>query len=77
MIGGEGLRTPLPVPIGPRRSANISLTVQAPTEPGPYELVFSLLQEQFAWCDQLRPDLAVKLAVAITANTGHGDTVFS
>jgi FkbM family methyltransferase len=77
MIGGEGLRTPLPVPIGPRRTANIPLTVQGPTEPGRYELAFSLLQEQFAWCDQLRPDLAVKLPVTITANAGRADTFFS
>jgi FkbM family methyltransferase len=61
----DGIRTLLHDPIAPGTQATISLSVVAPEEPGDYELAFCLVQEGYAWFDQLKPELGVSLPVAV------------
>lgn len=65
VVVSDGVRTPLPEPIAPGGAATIDLAVEVPATPGEYELVFSLVQEGYAWFDQLRPELGVVLPVLV------------
>ena len=63
----DGMRTLLNNPIAPGDQAAINLAVAVPDEPGDYELVFCLVQEGYAWFDQLRPELGVTLPAVVHA----------
>ena len=64
-IEHDGVRTVFPAPLGPGRRADLRLAVALPAAPGDYVLVFALVQEGFAWSDELRPDLVRHLAVRV------------
>ena len=49
MLPIEGDRTVLPRPIGPKMSAELSVHVVAPSQPGKYELRITLVQEGVTW----------------------------
>jgi hypothetical protein len=49
MLPIEGERTVLPKPIGPKQSADVTVHVIAPGQPGKYELRVTLVQEGVAW----------------------------
>lgn len=66
IVERDGLRTEFPSPLGPMRSATFDIVVLAPEVPGDYTLVFSLVQERFAWADELRPDIAVRVAATVS-----------
>jgi len=61
----DGLRTLLHEPIAPGSRTLIHLDVAVPDAPGEYELVFSLVQEGYAWFDHLRAELGIVLPVSV------------
>jgi FkbM family methyltransferase len=67
VVSRDGLRTVLAAPIRPGRSEVVRLSVAAPSGVGAYVLQFCLVQERFAWADQIRPDLVVGLPVEVVS----------
>ena len=49
----EGHRTPLPAPLRPGGSVQLDVTVQFPAVAGDYDLCVTLVQEHFAWLDEI------------------------
>jgi SAM-dependent methyltransferase len=45
----DGLRTPLPSPLGPGETVRVALAVRAPHAPGRYLLAIDLVKEHVAW----------------------------
>ncbi len=54
----DGIRTFLPEPLGPGQTVELPLTVAVPDGAGEYELQVALVQESFAWFDQIDDRLA-------------------
>jgi FkbM family methyltransferase len=52
----NGHRTSLPAPLGPGRSVTVDMTVELPAVSGSYQLATTLVQEAFAWFDELNPE---------------------
>ena len=65
--GIEGRRTDLPAPLRPGASVPVGVTVELPAVPGRYTLVLTLVQEQFAWLDDLDPGCTARLAATVAA----------
>jgi FkbM family methyltransferase len=61
----DGHRTAFPEPLGPGRSVTLDLTVELPAAPGEYQLSTTLVQEAFAWFDELNPDCALVTPVHV------------
>ncbi|MEP6660956.1 MAG: FkbM family methyltransferase [Acidimicrobiales bacterium] len=61
VIVGDGLRTTFTRPIAPGESVTLDLAVEMPAEAGDYVFEFCLVQESYAWFDQLDAALAVRL----------------
>jgi FkbM family methyltransferase len=61
----DGDRTVFDEPVGPGDRRIVRLQVTAPTAPGEYLLAFSPVQEDYAWFDDLRPELSVRLPVTV------------
>jgi hypothetical protein len=61
VIVGDGLRTTFARPVAPGESVTLALAVEMPQEAGDYLFEFCLVQESYAWFDQLDPALAVRL----------------
>jgi FkbM family methyltransferase len=61
----DGIRTFFRDPLGPGASTVLRLTVAVPEAAGDYVLEFALVQESFAWLDDLRPELTVRLPVTV------------
>jgi FkbM family methyltransferase len=73
VIDADGLRTTFARPVAPGESVTLELAVEMPPEPGDYLFEFCLVQESYAWFDQLDPALAVRLpARALTHLAGGG-----
>ena len=66
VIEADGLRTAFARPLAPGRRATVEMRVRMPEEVGEYVLVCALVQEGFAWFDQLRPELATRVAARAT-----------
>ena len=68
---GRGRRPPydLPAPLAPGRSARVGVTVALPTGPGCYTLVLTLVQERFAWLDDLDAGCSVRLPATVAVAT--------
>lgn len=62
----EGRRTNLPEPLAPGGSARVGVAVELPNEPGRYTLVLTLVQEHFAWLDDLDPTCTARVAAVVT-----------
>jgi hypothetical protein len=63
----EGLRTHLPRDIGPGESAAMTMTVEAPPQPGEYELRISLVHEAVVWfLDVSGEFLSITVRVSVT-----------
>jgi hypothetical protein len=56
IVVADGHRTVLPTPLGPGQSVTLDITVQLPTTAGAYQLATTLVQESFAWFDELNPE---------------------
>jgi FkbM family methyltransferase len=60
-----GLITELPQAVGPGRSTSLNLTVEAPSRPGDHLLVITLVQDRYAWLDELAPDQSARYCVTV------------
>lgn len=67
--GTEGHRTNFPTPVAPGRSTRLGVTVELPTGPGCYTLVLSLVQEGFAWLDDLDAGCRARLPATVAVAT--------
>lgn len=65
MVERDGIRTFFREPLRPGASATLDVLVALPEKPGDYLLSFSLVQEAFAWFDELDPALAVSLPLKV------------
>jgi hypothetical protein len=63
----EGHRTPLPAPLAPGASVQLDATVQLPAVPGDYELSVTLVQEHFAWLDEIDDRCTARLPATVEA----------
>jgi hypothetical protein len=61
LLTAEGLRSPLPVPLGPDETAIVAVWVDAPAAEGSYLLDIDLVHEHVRWFDD---PLTVELRVA-------------
>jgi FkbM family methyltransferase len=61
----DGIRTFFRDPLGPGDETVLRLVVAMPAAAGEYVLEFALVQESFAWLDDLRPELTVRLPVTV------------
>lgn len=64
-IGGEGRRSAFPEPLAPGRSARVGVTVELPATPGRYTLELTLVQEHFAWLDDIVSACAARLPAVV------------
>jgi FkbM family methyltransferase len=62
----EGHRTPLPAPLAPGASVRLGATVQLPAVPGDYELSITMVQEHFAWLDEIDPRCTARVPATVT-----------
>ena len=51
---------------------SLELAVAMPPEPGDYVFEFCLVQESYAWFDQLDPSLALRLPARVLTNNADG-----
>jgi FkbM family methyltransferase len=65
LIEDDGVRTLFEHPIAPGAEATVPLAVRLPPEPGQYTLEFTLVQEAFAWFDDIDPALRVDLPIIV------------
>lgn len=64
--GSEGGRTGFREPLAPGGSARVSVPVTLPTSGGRHTLELTLVQEFFAWLDDVDPACAARLPVVVT-----------
>jgi hypothetical protein len=64
--GAEGMRTNFPAPLAPGRSTRFPVTVELPADPGRYTLLLTLVQEGFAWLDDLDAGCTARLPATVT-----------
>jgi FkbM family methyltransferase len=62
----EGHRTALPAPLAPGASVRVAATVQLPAVPGNYELSITMVQEHFAWLDDIDPRCTARVPATVT-----------
>jgi hypothetical protein len=63
--GLEGRRTNFPAPLAPGRVARLAVSVELPAAPGRYALVLTLVQEHFAWLDDLDAGCTARLSATV------------
>ncbi|MFN8124733.1 MAG: FkbM family methyltransferase [Thermoleophilia bacterium] len=63
----EGARAELRTPLAPGESRRLAVELSAPGTPGEYSVAIALVQEHFAWLDDLGPESAVRFPVTVTA----------
>lgn len=63
----EGLRTELPVPVPPGGRLDLPQQVQAPDEPGIYQLELDLVREKIAWFSDRREGNTCRVTVEVGA----------
>ncbi len=61
----EGHRTSFPEPIPPGATGELDVTVQLPPASGRYQLIVTLLQEEFAWLDWVEPGCAIRVPATV------------
>jgi hypothetical protein len=79
----DGIRTPLPRPLGPGETLELELPLLAPRPPGRYRLAFDLVEEHRFWfseigCTPLEIDVEVaprltERRLAVRVRGGHDD----
>lgn len=65
----NGHRIALPVPLAPGATNDIHVTVELPADPGRYELRLTLVQDGFAWFDDVEPGSVLRLPVTVTSSS--------
>ena len=63
----EGHRTALPAPLAPGDTVRVAATVQLPAIPGDYELSITMVQEHFAWLDEIDPRCTARVPATVAA----------
>ena len=63
--GGDGRRTNFPAPLGPGGSTRVDVAVVLPATPGRHTLQLTVVQERFAWLDDLDPGCAARLTATV------------
>ena len=63
----DGHRTPLPAPLAPGGTVRLEAIVQLPAVPGDYELSITMVQEHFAWLDEIDPRCTARLPAVVKA----------
>ena len=61
----EGHRTSFPSPVGPGQRTTLPMLVELPAARGTHTLVVTLVQEAFAWLDELDPSCATKVELVV------------
>jgi FkbM family methyltransferase len=61
LVVPEGHRTRFPAPLRPGAAADVDVLVELPSGAGGYECEITLVQEAFAWLDDLDPSCAARL----------------
>ncbi|HEV7862439.1 MAG TPA: FkbM family methyltransferase [Acidimicrobiia bacterium] len=67
--GIEGRRTRFAEPLAPGRSAQLGVTVELPDAPGRYTLVLTLVQERFAWLDEIDAGCTARLPATVAGTS--------
>jgi hypothetical protein len=62
----DGHRTAFTTPLAPGATAALDVAVVLPETAGDYEVVITLVQEAFAWFDDLNPDCALAVPARAT-----------
>jgi hypothetical protein len=62
----EGHRSRFAAPVPPGGSASLRVAVELPPSPGRYELAITLVQEAFAWFDDLDPACTARLVANVS-----------
>jgi FkbM family methyltransferase len=65
-VVAEGHRTRFESPVAPGATAALDVAVALPESPGDYEVAITLVQEAFAWFDDLNPDCTLPLPARAT-----------
>ncbi|MCC6830296.1 MAG: FkbM family methyltransferase [Thermoleophilia bacterium] len=63
----DGGRAELGAPLPPGGTRRMAVELVAPDAPGEYAVAVALVQEHFAWLDDLGPESAVRFTVTVTA----------
>ncbi len=61
----DGRRTRFPRPVGPGETVRLAAEVEMPATAGSYRLELTLVQERWAWLDQIDPSCRAEIAVEI------------
>ncbi|HEV3362802.1 MAG TPA: FkbM family methyltransferase [Acidimicrobiia bacterium] len=67
VVVAEGHRTTLPEPLAPGTSVRVEATVEMPPLPGDYELCLTMVQEHFAWLDDVDGRCTGRIPVTVKA----------
>jgi methyltransferase FkbM-like protein len=67
VVVAEGHRTTLPEPLAPGASVRLDATVELPPTPGAYELCLTMVQEHFAWLDEVDGRCTGRIPVTVKA----------
>jgi hypothetical protein len=65
-VVADGHRTPLDAPLAPGAAASLDVTVVLPEAPGEYQVAITLVQEAFAWFDDLNPACRLFIPVRVS-----------
>lgn len=68
----DGRRTPFPEPLRPGGTVVVDVRVDLPAVPGMHQLVVTLVQESFAWLDDIDPGCGVGIVVDVRAGAAPG-----
>ena len=66
MVVADGHRTAFPAPLAPGATAALDVAIVLPAATGDYEIAITLVQEAFAWFDDLDPECTVRLPARVT-----------
>lgn len=67
VVVAEGHRTTLPEPLAPGASVRVDATVELPSAAGDYELCLTMVQEHFAWLDDIDDRCTGRIPVTVKA----------
>jgi FkbM family methyltransferase len=65
-VVADGHRTPFTAPVAPGATVTLDAAVVLPDTAGDYEIAITLVQEAFAWFDELDPACALRLPAHVT-----------
>jgi hypothetical protein len=72
VVVADGLRTFFPQPLRPGGVVALDLAVQLPLEPGEYVLLATVVQEAFAWFDDVDAALSARIPAVVVSGRLNG-----